>query len=260
MRYLAVIVLILSMYLQGSAQLLHHTLEHGAIIRTDSTKKVINLTFTGHEFADGYETIHFVLDHFGIKASFFFTGDFYRNPAFQKMIRNLRADEHYLGAHSDKHLLYCSWEDRNQLLVSKDSFLLDLTNNYEAMRKFGVRKKEAPYFMPPYEWYNDSISQWTREIGLTLINFTPGTYANADYTYPELGQSYLDSQTILERIFQHEKEHGLNGFILLLHIGTDPRRKDKFYHHLDELLTILQQRGYSFATLAESIPIGTNGL
>jgi peptidoglycan/xylan/chitin deacetylase (PgdA/CDA1 family) len=228
-------------------------MNHGAVIRTDSTENVISLVFTGHEYADGYETIRFVLDHYGIKASFFFTGDFYRNPDFQKIIRTLRSEGHYLGAHSDKHLLYCSWEDRDQLLVSKDSLLLDLENNYEAMRKAGVRKKEAPYFMPPYEWYNDSISQWTQEDGLTLINFTPGTSSNADYTYPELGSQYLDSQTILDRILQYESEHNLNGSILLLHIGADPRRKDKFYNHLDALLTQLQQRGYTFATLWESM-------
>ena len=242
MKSFAVIFLIIFLYLQGSTQPLHFTTDHGAIIRTDSTKKVINLAFTGHEFADGAENIQFVLDHFGIKASFFFTGDFYRNPDFQKIIRNLRADGHYLGPHSDKHLL-----------VSKDSFLTDLANNFEAMRKVGIRKKDAPFFMPPFEGHNDSISQWSQDYGLTLVNFTPGTSSNADNTYPELGGQYLDSKTIMERILAYEKVHGLNGFILLMHIGTDPRRKDKFYHHLDELLTVLQQRGYSFATLAESM-------
>lgn len=254
MRGTVILFLTCLPYLQGITQPLHLTLEHGAIIRTDSTEKAISLVFTGHEFADGYDPIRFVLNHYEIKASFFFTGDFYRNPEFKKMIRTLRADGHYLGAHSDKHLLYCRWEDRNQLLVSKDSFLLDLANNYEAMRKLGIQKKDAPYFMPPYEWYNYSISQWAGEFGLTLLNFTPGTYSNADYTYPELGEQYLDSQTIMDRILEYERVHGLEGFILLLHIGTDPRRKDKFYHHLDELLTKLHLRGYTFATLWESMP------
>lgn len=253
MKYALIVFLIILSLQNGFSQPMHFTLDHGAIIRTDSTEKVISLVFTGHEYADGYETIRFVLGHYGIKASFFFTGDFYRNPDFKKMIRNLRADDHYLGAHSDKHLLYCSWENRDQLLVSKDSFLVDLNNNYEAMRKLGIKKSDAPFFMPPYEWYNDSISTWTKDAGLTLINYTPGTYSNADYTYPELGNQYLDSQTILDQILQYETDQGLNGFILLLHLGTDPRREDKFYFHLDELLTRLHQREYSFVTLWESM-------
>jgi len=254
MRYLIFLLLTLPIVFQGNAQPLHCTMAHGGIIRTDSTKKVISLVFTGHEFADGYETIRFVLNHYDTKASFFFTGDFYRNPDFQKVIRSLKKDGHYLGAHSDKHLLYCSWENREQLLVSKDSFLLDLSNNYKAMKKFGIRKKDAPYFMPPYEWYNSKVSRWTQENGLTLVNFSPGTYSNADYTYPEMGEQYLDSKTIMERILAYERENRLKGFILLMHIGTDPRRKDKLYHHLDELLAKMQLLGYDFQPLWESMP------
>ena len=50
---------------------------------------------------------------------------------------------------------------------------------------------------------------------------------------------------------QYEKNNinGLNGFILLTHPGTDPRRPDKFYKKLDELITILQNRNYRFTLL-----------
>ena len=54
-----------------------------------------------------------------VKASFFFTGRFYRNPAFKPAIRGFKRDGHYLGAHSDAHLLYADWNDRNKLLVSR---------------------------------------------------------------------------------------------------------------------------------------------
>ena len=33
---------------------------------------------------------------------------------------------------------------------------------------------EAYLFLPPYEWYNQTISNWAKELGLTLINYTPG--------------------------------------------------------------------------------------
>ncbi len=254
MRHLLILLLTLSVLLPGNAQPLHCTIAHGGVVRTDSTKKVISLVFTGHAFADGYPTINFVLDHYGIKASFFFTGDFYRNPDFQKVIRGLKKDGHYLGAHSDKQLLYCSWEDRDHLLVSKDSFLLDLENNFLAMKKYGIRKKDAPFFMPPFGQYNSKISRWTQEYGLTLVNFSPGTHSNADHTYPDMGKQYLDSETIMESILAYERENRLNGFILLMHMGTDQRRKDKLYHHLDELLTKLQLLGYSFQPLWESMP------
>jgi hypothetical protein len=49
------------------------------------------------------------------------------------------------------------------------------------------------------------------------------------------------------------KPNGLNGFLLLTHVGTDARRTDKFYQRLDELITTLKKRGYRFTLLQESI-------
>jgi peptidoglycan/xylan/chitin deacetylase (PgdA/CDA1 family) len=242
------------LYSQGNSRK-NLQLECGGIIRTDRSKQEIHLVFTGHEFADGGDHILKVLRKHGVKASFFFTGDFYRTSRFSDLIATLKKEGHYLGAHSDKHLLYCTWEKRDSLLVTKDSFQRDLNMNYREMKKFHIDQADARYFLPPYEWYNDSISAWTKELGLTLVNFTPGTYSNADWTHPELGNQYLSSDTIYARILRYEstRPQGLNGFLLLTHIGTDPRREDKFYRRLDDLITTLLGRGYRFASLEESI-------
>jgi endoglucanase len=227
--------------------------DSGGIVRMDPKEKVIYLVFTGHEFADGCDTIGATLHKHGVRASFFFTGDFYRTEAFAPMIAHLRADGHYCGGHSDKHLLYAPWENRDSLLVSREAFLSDLRSNYGAMAAFGIRPGDAPYFLPPYEWYNRQISEWTREEGLQLVNFTPGTYSNADWSYPALGARYLSSDTIYARILAYEKRdsNGLNGFLLLMHCGTDPRRPDKFYYKLDRLIEELVRRGYRFRPLSQ---------
>jgi peptidoglycan/xylan/chitin deacetylase (PgdA/CDA1 family) len=166
----------------------------------------------------------------------------------------LKKNEHYLGAHSDQHLLYCAWEKRDSLLVSKNEFTIDLQKNYAELAKFGVKKEHTRYFLPPYEWYNDTIAKWTSELGLRLINFTLGTRSTADYTWPEL-KNYRSSEEIYKSIMDFEKGRpsGLNGFILLIHIGTDPRRTDKFYHRLPELLTTLRKEGYSFKVIDEML-------
>ncbi len=225
---------------------------HGGIVRGDKTKKEIYLAFTGHEFADGGELILNTLKKHKIKASFFFTGDFYRNETFSGLIKKLKRDGHYLGAHSDKHLLYSSWENRDSLLITKDEFVDDLKNNYRAMEQFGIDPSSAKYFLPPFEWYNETIVGWCKELGLTLINFTPGTYSNSDYTTPEM-KNYLSSDSIYNRILDYVSTQvdGLNGFILLTHIGTDPRRADKFYFKLDLLIKKLKFRGYKFLSMNE---------
>ena len=225
----------------------------GGIIRTNTTKKEIHLVFTGHGFADGVEKVRQVLKKHNINGAFFFTGDFYRNPEFKSEIEKLKKDGNYLGAHSNKHILYASWTHGDSTLVTKEEFINDLKANYEEMKKFGITKNDAKYFLPPYEWYNDDISNWCKEIGLILVNFTPGTYSNADWTYPDSGKQYVSSDTIFQRILNYEKKdpNGLNGFILLTHPGTDPRRPDKFYNKLDELITALQKKGYKFTLLSD---------
>ncbi len=224
--------------------------DEGGVVRTDRSKKEIHLVFTGGDFGEGGEIIRKVLKKHKVKAMFFFTGDFYRNNNFAPVIYGLKNDGHYLGAHSDKHLLYAPWENRDSLLVTKEEFLNDLRNNYSEMEKFGVEKKDAKFFMPAYEWYNQKISDWCNEVGLQLINFSPGTSSNADYTTPDLA-NYLSSEEIYNRILGYESKNadGLNGFILLTHIGTHPDRTDKFYKKLDSLLGTLKNRGYKFTLL-----------
>ena len=144
--------------------------------------------------------------------------------------------------------MYCDWTNRDSLLVTKEEFDDDLQRSYEELRKFSIDKDKARYFLPPYEWFNDSIVEWTAKQDLQLINYTPGTKSTADYTYPEMNERYVASDDIYRSIIAYEKTSpsGLNGFILLMHIGTDPRRKDKFYHYLPQLLRHMSNLGYEW--------------
>ena len=232
---------------------------HGAVIRGDTSTKKIALVFTAHDYGDGAATVTHTLEQQKIQASFFLTGDFYRNKRYEHTIKKLISNGNYLGVHSDKHLLYCDWEKRDSLLLSKDAFNVDLDRAYAELKRFGIIAEHAQFFLPPYEWYNDSIAHWTKQRHLQLINFTPGTRSNADYTFPEMGARYINSLRIIQSVLNFEQQHtnGLNGFILLFHLGTDPRRKDKLYNHLPHLITILKQKGYHFCKINELLEAPT---
>ena len=227
--------------------------KYGAIIRGDTTRKEIAIVFTGDEFADGEKLIRSTLAKHNVKGSFFLTGNFYGNSSFKKIIIDLRKEGHYLGPHSDKHLLYADWKKRDSLLVTNSQFVNDIESNFARMSELGIAKSEASFFIPPFEWYNAEIVKWSQQIDLTLINFTPGTRSTADYTYPQMRKSYLSSDEIYHSIIDYEvkSKNGLNGFILLIHIGTDPRRQDKFYSRMDSLMTDLEKKGYRFVRIDE---------
>jgi peptidoglycan/xylan/chitin deacetylase (PgdA/CDA1 family) len=226
------------------------TTMQGAVVRSDRTRRSVALVFTADEFADGLSHISQVLERQNIPASFFLTGRFLQQGGNADAVRNLISNEHYIGPHSDQHLLYCDWTKRDSLLVTRQAFTADLEENYRKLAHLGVSKKTARWFLPPYEWYNDSIAAWTADMGLQLVNFTAGTFSHADYTTPGM-KNYRDSENIYHSITSYESssEDGLNGFILLLHAGVSPERTDKFYHRLDDLINYLKKRGYTFSRI-----------
>lgn len=213
---------------------------YGAIVRSDSTQKVIYLCFTGHDHFEGFDFVLEVLKENNIQGSFFLTGDFVRNHP--ELVRDMRDAGHFVGAHSDRHLLYCDWDKRDSLLIPPDEIRRDILANVEALEEFGVFPR---LFMPPYEWYNAEVVEIARQLGQTTVNFSPGTRSNADYTTPEM-ENYISSHDILRSIYQYESSYGMNGFHLLIHPGTEPERTDKLYTRLPDLVKELKQRGYGF--------------
>jgi peptidoglycan/xylan/chitin deacetylase (PgdA/CDA1 family) len=234
-----------------------YSYSHGAIIRGDSTQKNIALVFTGHEFGEGGDFIANTLQQHKVKASFFLTGKFYSNPAFKKIVQRLLNDKQFLGPHSYQHLLYCDWSKRDSLLVTGDDFTNDLMANLDIMYQRGINTINTKFFLPPYEWYNDSVAEWTKDLNIQLINYTPGTLSHTDYT-TSADKNYRSSETIYNSIVDYEKASpsGLNGFILLMHIGAGSGRTDKFYKRLPELIQYLNAKGYQFQTIEQLLKPG----
>ena len=227
-------------------------LREGGIIRGPTSARRLAIVFTGHGFAEGGEVILNELGKHKGKGSFFFTGEFLTNTNFTPLVQRLVKEGHYLGPHSDKHVLYCPWEGPKKTLVTRAEFRADLESNLRKIERFGVPRRQIRYFLPPYEHYNQEIVGWAKELGLTLANYTPGTRSNADYT-GEAEQNFVSSQTIFDSIVSKERQDpsGLNGFMLLLHIGSGPGRADKFVTRFGELLDYLGGKGYQFVRVDE---------
>jgi peptidoglycan/xylan/chitin deacetylase (PgdA/CDA1 family) len=224
----------------------------GGIVRGPTSVRRLAVVFTGHGYAEGGETILNELGKHKGKGSFFFTGDFLTNTSFKPLIQRIVKEGHYLGPHSDKHVLYCPWEGPKKTLVTHAEFEADLQSNLGKIERFGVPRPRIRYFLPPYEYYNQEIVDWSKAMGLTVVNFTPGTRSNADYT-GEADKNFVSTRTIFDSIVAREKKdtNGLNGFLLLVHIGSGPGRTDKFPARFGELLDYLADKGYQFVRVDE---------
>ncbi len=218
----------------------------GGIVRGDTSRRALALIFTGGDYGEGTEHILRTLHQFGIKASFFLTGGFLAAPERRALVRRMCEEGHYVGPHSHTHPLYCAWEDRSRTLVSKKFFREDLRRNIEELRELGALQQGLPvFFIPPYEWYNEEQVRWANQIGVVLFNFTLGSGSNRDWI-PEGQKGFVPGEVIVQDILAYEQRepHGLNGFLLLLHLGA--QRQDKVYLRLERLFGELQRRGYTF--------------
>lgn len=125
------------------------------------------------------------------------------------------------------------------------------------MRSIGLPGEVAGgWYIPPYEWWNEEVANWLNESGVRLFSCTPGLGTPADYTYPEMGASYKTNKqirAILDKVMEQQPT-GLNVAILLIHVGTDPRRKEKLYHELKDIIQMVKRNGYSFRYIDELLP------
>jgi peptidoglycan/xylan/chitin deacetylase (PgdA/CDA1 family) len=222
---------------------------YGGIIRGDVSAKKLSLVFTGDEFGESLEPILKALDARKIRASFFVTGNFVAQPQFASLLKQAIQDGHYVGPHSNKHPLYAPWADRAKSLISQADFTADLQQNIAGLRALGaLGGKGTVFFIPPYEQFNHDQVEWCKPLDVTLFNFTPGSGSNRDYMRED-DPHFPSSQKIYDDILAYEKKdpHGLNGFILLLHLGSG--RKDPFHTRLGALCDELGRRGYEFVRI-----------
>ena len=228
--------------------------QYGGIVRGDVSAKKLALVFTGDEKGESTEPILDVLKERGVRGGFFVTGNFVRQPALKRLLKRALAEGHYVGPHSDKHPLYASWEMREKSIITQKEFTADLSRNVEGLRAIGALSGKPlggkVLFIPPYEHFNRDQVEWSRPLGVTLFNFTPGSGSNRDYA-PEGDSHFATSQKIYDDILAYERKdpHGLNGFVLLMHLGSG--RADPLHPRLGALCDELTKRGYEFVRIDE---------
>lgn len=197
---------------------------------------------------EGAPIILKTLKKYQSKGSFFLTGNCLRMDEHRDIVKSIIKEGHYVGGHSDNHLLYAPWDNRKESLVTSDSLIADFKKNMVELERVGVDVNKLDYYLPPFEWYNQESVRLVEELGQLTINYTPGIRTAADYTTPDM-KNYKSSQELIDLLYDYEEKNGLDGCIILIHPGTHSSRTDKLYNRLDEVIGTLKKKGYRFDRL-----------
>jgi len=235
--------------------------QYGVTHQINPQEKFVYLIFTGHfstndngffENFDGAAEVLNTLAEHGVKGSFFPTGICFTVDRYQQVMRGIIDQGHYLSSHSFHHLLLCSYEDRNETLVTLDSIANDNVLMERELQRFGLTKEEYKWFVPPYEYYNQFSADAYRSLGYQLANPTQGLVTSMDWMGPDHPE-YHSAERLIQNIWDFEKEYTLNGAIILIHAMVYPDRadEDRPYKHLGSIIQGIKDLGYGFKTFKD---------
>ncbi len=221
---------------------------HGLGVRLDSDDHRVYFVFSADSAFEGAELALDAMRERGCRGSFFFTGRFLREPANHAVVERIISEGHYVGPHSDAHLLLADWDDAHTPLVTVDSLMADTRANLASLADCGVDTAGVIWYLPPYEWAARCHAEAVSSMGMTPIAPTPGILTYRDYTTPDMAD-YFTSDSIYRQLLDYESTRGLEGTFVIVHLGTHPLRADKFYRRFPALLDTLQTLGYTIDRL-----------
>jgi len=211
--------------------------------------KQIALTFDGGASDTGTKEILRILKEKNIHCTMFLTGAFIKH--FPGLVKQILSDGHQIANHTLSHLHFTQYEINktqktrggvNRQLVQRQLNAAD--SLLHALTKRGM----APYWRAPYGEYNKDILRWAAEAGYRHVGWSRHC-DTWDWEADTASVLYRTPQEILQYLLKTEQQEGLNGKIILMHLGSE--RKNHFpYEILPNLIDALRQRGYRFVTVS----------
>ena len=87
------------------------------------------------------------------------------------------------------------------------------------MNQAGIAYTDALILFLLRTLYNAEIASWAKSMGIQLINFTQAA-EQMPTILPRKMKNYKPRETIYKQVLSKEKEKGLNGYIILIHLGN----------------------------------------
>lgn len=191
------------------------------IYSVETDKKVVSITFDAAWGDEDLDTILKILDNHNCKATFFVTGDWaLKYPTSIKKIVN---SGHDLGNHGANH--------KHMTTISNNNKLKEICDCHAIISS--ICGEEMSLFRAPFGDYDDDV----------ILAADANNYQTIQWDVDSLDWKDYGVDSIVKTVSEHNNLK--NGSIILLHNGTKYTALA-----LDELLTTLEKKGYSFTPIS----------
>jgi peptidoglycan/xylan/chitin deacetylase (PgdA/CDA1 family) len=226
-----------------------------------AAQPMVCLSFDGGGSANAAIDILDTLASRHVSATMFLTGQFIR--AWPDIVRRIVADGHEVGNHLNSHPHLTSWESDHTHTtlpgVTREMFERELLRANEAFRLV-TGDDMQPLWRAPYGERNRQICLWGLACGYLHVGWRQGgnwrqTLDSNDWIPDEESPGYRPPHAVLEKIVALARQPGgINGGIILLHLGTmRKQREDQVHWLLGALIDTLRGKGYEFITASAMI-------
>lgn len=221
----------------------------------------ISLTFDGGGYESGEEAEEILktLRARSIKATIFLTGLFMRK--YPALVREMVRDGHEIGNHTlgHPHLTDFSLTLRQNTVEGVDrAFVERELNGASDLFRMTTGTEMSPLWRAPFGEVNSEIRDWAFGSGYIHVGWTYDprrreSLDTLDWVYDRRSRLYRTSSEIKDRILNFGgREGGINGGIILMHLGT-LRKDDRASDVLGEMLDALLEKGYRFVKVSEQL-------
>lgn len=215
------------------------------VSRTHTNQKIVALTFDGGSSDRGTQNILDTLRSRHVHCTMFLTGGFIRR--YPQLVKEISTDGHEVGNHcfSHPHLtnLELDGSQHTRTGITREILWNELLKTDSLFKQTSGHPMVA-LWRAPFGELNNDILLWAAEIGFKHINWCQHC-DSWDWVADTSSQLYRSSTEILSHFLTLESEKGLQGKILLMHLGTE-RKKDYPYTILGKLIDELRSKGYRF--------------
>jgi peptidoglycan/xylan/chitin deacetylase (PgdA/CDA1 family) len=197
------------------------------IVRLQTRRHVVALTFDGGGNADAAQDVLRVLRRENVRATFFLTGHFVQSyPALARAIGR----RYPVGNHTVNHL--------DMLRLSASSATREVTHA-AAMIQRATGRDTHPYFRFPYGSRNSATLRLVHRLGYASVRWTVDTWG-------WMGVSQQSVPGAVRRVM----DNLVPGEIVLMHLGSSRDHSTIDSKALPAVIHLVRARGYRFVTLA----------